>query len=960
MTHPTRRNWLRRFSRSWLAGGGQRPAPARPWHAQPWLEHLEDRALPSVTIAPTNNSGQGYAALDFYQSGGYTPPDTNGAAGPTSYVETVNQTVALYSPKATGASATTASLSNFWFTTGGLAHADSGSGLSDPIVTYNDQIGRFIIGDQDVNFKTHLSTFDIAVSRSSSPSTLTTADWSFYQVTTTESGFDADYPGNFGYNHDAFVFTLNMFGVLGGGHVQVVSVNNADLAGGVAQSSLHVYKNDLNDFSVRPTVMHDAGAGDPMWLVTEHGDNASIDVIKMANVLSTSATFAYTNLAVTPYSGIVYPLNPNGTVVTTNIDSRIDKAAEWNNTLVATHAVSASATQDVAQWYAIDVSSGTPTLKDQGRVGAGNNTYITYPSIDINSSGQIGLTYMKSGNDTSTDYLSMYVTGRNASDAAGTMEASVLVPAGTGRANYKDFSSGGRAGDLSGINVDPSDGSFWAANEFANTEALANWGTAVANFTISNPLPSTDVAVTASGPSSVTAGTNATYTITITNNGNAAQGVVLSDTLPAGSIFVSMTHTVGPDGPDAFTFAQSGGSATETASGNIASGNSDTFSLVVSAPASLANGAAFNDTASVSASNPDPNTANNSATVTGSVVNTNPNADLAVSVSGPASANEGDTVTYNITVTNAGPSSAAAVILTDTLPAILNYKSATTTQGTFSASGGAVTFSLGTVASGGTVTASVTAQAVEDGSTSDTVSVSSSSPDPNSTNNSASATTSFAEPAVSVSGSISTRSRTLTNFQVATFTHASAVEPAIAFTATINWGDGTTSAGTITLSGTTYTVRGSHTYSGGNRHTISTTVVEAGNSPVSEAGSKIDTNPGKLPWNERDVVQVRPDDSRDGDDRGAHATQQVGSTPLPKADDSAVANPPAPGRVEALARVVSASLSGQQGRAESAPADRGTGVTDRFFNFRVEDLQLYLLGRRHSPPSADGFDDSGA
>src|SRR5205807_7247028 len=103
------------------------------------------------------------------------------------------------------------------------------------------------------------------------------------------------------------------------------------------------------------------------------------------------------------------------------------------------------------------------------------------PSIAINSTGQIGMTYMKSGNDTSADYLSMYVTGRNPSDAAGTMETPVLVPAGTGKANYHDFSSGGRAGDLSGINVDPSDGSFWAINEFANTEATANWGTAIAN-----------------------------------------------------------------------------------------------------------------------------------------------------------------------------------------------------------------------------------------------------------------------------------------------------------------------------------------------------------------------------------------------------------------------------------------------------------------------------------------------
>jgi hypothetical protein len=61
---------------------------------------------------------------------------------------------------------------------------------------------------------------------------------------------------------------------------------------------------------------------------------------------------------------------------------------------------------------------------------------------------------------------------------------------------------------------------------------------------------------------------------------------------------------------------------------------------------------------------------------------------------------------------------------------------------------------------------------------------------------------------------------------VATFTHASAVQPTSAFSATINWGDGTTSAGTIGLSGSTYTVTGSHTYSAGSKHTISTTVTE--------------------------------------------------------------------------------------------------------------------------------------
>lgn len=427
-----------------------------------------------------NNGGNGYAALDFSQSGGYTPPDTQGAAGPAVYVETVNQEIAIYTPKATGTTVVKTPLNTFLFSTGGLPHASGGSGLSDPVVLYNDRIGRFIIGDQDVDFSSHVSRFDVAVSKTSSPATLGTADWNFYSIVTTESGFDADYPGNMGYNYDATVIVLNMFGVSSGGHVQVLSLDNNALAGGTMTS----YRNDLSDFDDRPTVMHGSSPGDPMWLVTEHGDNASIDLIKMTSVLSSTAHFSYNNIAVNAYQNLAYPLNPNGSLITDNIDSRIQKSAAWNGTLVAAHAVAVSGTQDVIQWYAVSIS-GTPSLIQQGQVGAGNNTYCIYPAIDINANGDIGLTYMKSGNDTSTNYMSMYITGHAASDFPGTMQLSVLVPAGRGLANYSDFSSPPRAGDLSGLNVDPVDGSFWAASEFANTEATANWGTAVANFILS-------------------------------------------------------------------------------------------------------------------------------------------------------------------------------------------------------------------------------------------------------------------------------------------------------------------------------------------------------------------------------------------------------------------------------------------------------------------------------------------
>jgi hypothetical protein len=190
-----------------------------------------------------------------------------------------------------------------------------------------------------------------------------------------------------------------------------------------------------------------------------------------------------------------------------------------------------------------------------------------------------------------------------------------------------------------------------------------------------------------------------------------------------------------------------------------------------------------------------------------------------------------------------------------------------------------VTFSLGTIAAGGSATLSVTAQAIEDGSTSDTASVTSTSPDPNTSNNSAGATTSFSEASIVVSHAITTRSQTLTNFQVATFTHANAVELANAFQATINWGDGTTSAGVITLSGTTYSVTGTHTYSGKSRHTISTTVTEVGNA-VDKIG---DDSPNGKAWKKQDVAHLPHPLVKVGGRVETSPPSVIGATPAPGA-----------------------------------------------------------------------------
>jgi 6-phosphogluconolactonase (cycloisomerase 2 family) len=124
---------------------------------------------------------------------------------------------------------------------------------------------------------------------------------------------------------------------------------------------------------------------------------------------------------------------------------------------------------------------------------------------------------------------------------------------------------------------------------------------------------SADLALTqTAAPASVESGSNVTYTIVVTNNGPDPTSATIVDNLPAGTLIVSCASTGGgvcnnsPQlNPHTVTFA------------SLASGESETITIVAATSASLLNGASLTNTVSVgnkSAVDPDPT--NNSATAT--------------------------------------------------------------------------------------------------------------------------------------------------------------------------------------------------------------------------------------------------------------------------------------------------------------------------------------------------------
>ncbi len=167
-------------------------------------------------------------------------------------------------------------------------------------------------------------------------------------------------------------------------------------------------------------------------------------------------------------------------------------------------------------------------------------------------------------------------------------------------------------------------------------------------------------------------------------------------------------------------------------------------------------------------------------------------------------------------------------MLSDTLGANWAFSSATVSQGSVQQSGDVVTLNIGTVAVGQTITAQIQATALEPGNSTNSVAITASSSDTNLGNNSAGNTVAVAAAPIIVSGSpLILSGKKNNNITTATFTHAGGVHPASYYVATINWGDGNTSSGTITQSGTTYSVKGSHTYSGNGSHSVTTTVARA-------------------------------------------------------------------------------------------------------------------------------------
>jgi hypothetical protein len=476
-----------------------------------------------------------FAGMNFATRGGTSvPPDTIAATGPNHIVEIVNASIAFYD-RATGAAVgSTPQLLETFFNSVNFSNC-----IFDPVVAYDEIETRFVVAALDVPracnpFAPATALILYAVSNSSDP----TAGFSeMHSINVAETSKSSNsfcstpetVGGDFtriGWNADAYVITINMFGLTTGcyDHVSILTIDKTvalDSNAATVPAVFHVDRDGFDHFTLRPAIMHESIAGDPMWFVEESPlFFNTIRVVKMTNVLSTTPTFADTDIAVDAYGSPPSASQKGGGKIDAG-DTRILHVESRGDRLVASQTVGISAIAR-ARWYEFDTSDTTPALTQQGTINRGSGIHTYYPSIAIAPNGDLGMTFMQSS---SNEYMSMYVTGQREGDPPGTMQFPVLAKAG--QANYRAFdcfnfntrrftpNTSCRAGDYSGITVDPdTPDTFCAANEYADSPmAGANWGTWIACFSL---VPLHDLAVTGLNAPKTASGSPVTLPVTVT------------------------------------------------------------------------------------------------------------------------------------------------------------------------------------------------------------------------------------------------------------------------------------------------------------------------------------------------------------------------------------------------------------------------------------------------------------
>lgn len=387
------------------------------------------------------------------------PPDSQGAAGPSHYMEITNGAVAFFS-KSTGTLLNQVGFVSFF----GMA------GLQDyyfdPRLLYDQSSGRFIAlcGNKDSRNMSPYAYIVVAVSQSSDP----TGGWYKYAVMVPTT---LDYPtlgvdGSAIYSCTAISSTA----------ARLTIISKAQLLNG---GPIAAFSTDALPGNVFHPC-HTFGNPGAEYIVGREPDGTHLRIYKLTNPTG-PPTLTFLGFVTVPGFGGVSTPNASqagGPDVLDGNDTRLLNAVYRNGYIYCSHHYNRNGIL-AARWYQVNPSA--LTLAQSGDITDGAHHYF-YPSLAVNSAGDIGFGFSGSG---TTQYVATYFTTHKATDPAGYTATPTIVKGGEAYYNRDPNNTVQRWGDYSGTCVDPSnDTNFWTVQEYAASPS-GKWGTWITNFNTS-------------------------------------------------------------------------------------------------------------------------------------------------------------------------------------------------------------------------------------------------------------------------------------------------------------------------------------------------------------------------------------------------------------------------------------------------------------------------------------------
>ncbi len=424
-----------------------------------WVETEPVKAEATNVVPDAPAPCLNYQGLNDVETGvGLTPPDVNGAVGPSNVLVSINNGIKIQN-LANGANQYTATLATFFAPL-------SPSFAFDPKTMYDPYNDRWIVTAPDA-FTPAQSRLLLAVSQTGNP----LGAWYYYAIDVDPANISwFDFP-SLGFNRNWIVISGNMFG--SGVYSAVFAINKAAAYSGTLGVTRFQLASSFG-FTLQPALTYN-NTENTEWLCNDwNGNSGGTGSVRLYTITGTPAApvFNTPNLfptVNTTWSSVDQNISTFGCGSVRAIDGRMRSLVLQGGSLWAVHKIAlptVSPTRASSQWWEINPASGA--VNQFGRIDdpTGAEMYFN-PSLTVNNNRDVLIGFSRFSN---TAFPRASYTYRAAADPVNTLQP------------IQDYQSSarmectGRWGDYSSTITDPNGTNMWTLQQYVPAgTGSGNW-----------------------------------------------------------------------------------------------------------------------------------------------------------------------------------------------------------------------------------------------------------------------------------------------------------------------------------------------------------------------------------------------------------------------------------------------------------------------------------------------------